>query len=50
MKKTKVQRSDMKDSDSQVNQVNPKYGVVTNILNWRKALQNPVDEGKRKRV
>lgn len=40
----------MKDSDSKVNQLNPKCGVVTNMLSWRSALQSPVDEEKRNKV
>lgn len=46
----KVQRSDKKGSESKVNQVNPKCGVVTNKPRWRRALQSPVDEEKRKKV
>lgn len=50
MKKTKIQRSDIKGSDSKVNQENPKCGVVTNTLSWRRALQSPVDQEKRKKA
>lgn len=50
MKKTKIQRSDIKGSDSKVNQENPKCGVVTSTLSWRRALRSPVDEEKRKKV